>query len=103
MIYVEANGNVLPCDFLPEFAVGNIFERSLTDIVEENKDVLTHQFEVKGYCAQCENNLVHDVCRGCRANAHIYLGDYQAADPCCWMNPEAKEYYWETPISKGQN
>lgn len=103
MIYIEANGNVLPCDFLPEFAVGNIFERSLADIVEDNKDFLTHQFEVKGYCAQCENNVVHDVCRGCRANAHIYLGDYQAADPCCWMNPEAKEQYWESPKSKGQN
>ncbi|MEE9201656.1 MAG: radical SAM protein [Dehalococcoidia bacterium] len=95
MIYVEVSGNVLPCDFLPDFAVGNIFQRPLGEIVEGNRDLLTHQFPVKGACATCENNEKYDICRGCRAQAYYYTGDYQAADPTCWWNPEAKERYWE--------
>ena len=95
MIYIEVSGNVLPCDFLPDLAVGNVFQRPLRTIVEENRDFLTHQFPVKGACATCENNLKYDICRGCRAQAYTYTGDYQAADPTCWWNPEAKERYWE--------
>lgn len=95
MIYIEAGGDVLPCDFLPDFAAGNIYQKSLVEIFHEKRDLLTHCFEVHGPCAECENNVVYDVCRGCRANAYIYLGDHQASDPCCWMNPQAKERYWE--------
>ena len=95
MIYIEASGRVLPCGYLPQLAVGNIYHSSLVAIVDKNRDLLTHQFEVKGYCAQCENNVKYDVCRGCRAHAYLYSGDLQASDPCCWMNPEAKEKYWE--------
>jgi radical SAM protein with 4Fe4S-binding SPASM domain len=89
--YITYDGLVLPCAFFRDKPVGNVYEQSLDEIVEKNKDNLFFNFKLKGKCGNCENN---DVCFGCRANAYTYLGDRQASDPKCWMNPEAKEYYF---------
>ncbi|OGW14467.1 MAG: hypothetical protein A3G93_08635 [Nitrospinae bacterium RIFCSPLOWO2_12_FULL_45_22] len=90
-IYITYWGDVLPCNFLTHLSAGSIYEKSLIDIHESNREWLHFKnFEIKGKCGQCENN---DVCFGCRGKAYWYLGDEHLSDPKCWMNPEAKEYY----------
>lgn len=83
------DGGVVPCVQLPDLVVGNIYQESLIDTFQRNRDALLFNFQVHGPCATCQNN---DVCFGCRASAYHYLGDIQASDPKCWLNPEAREY-----------
>jgi radical SAM protein with 4Fe4S-binding SPASM domain len=90
---VHFDGHVSPCNTLRELSVGNVYEESLTRIFEKNRDFLLHHHEIKGKCGDCENN---DVCFGCRANAFYYLGDVQASDPKCWLNPAAPEYCYSS-------
>lgn len=91
-LLIEPDGRVSPCAFLINFSAGNIFHQSLAEIVEKHRDDLLLFHDVKGYCGEeCENR---DVCYGCRANAYHYLGDIAASDPKCYMNPEAREYYF---------
>lgn len=83
------DGGVVPCVQLPELVMGNIYQESLMEIFQRNRDALLFNFEVHGPCASCQNN---DVCFGCRASAYHYLGDIRASDPKCWLNPQAREY-----------
>lgn len=91
-VVINPNGNISPCALLSELHVGNVYKERFKDIVENNKDKLLFQFEIKGFCGEeCENR---DYCFGCRSNAHHYTGDITASDPRCFMNPEAKEHYF---------
>lgn len=91
---VTWDGRVDPCVCITDLSVGNIYQESLKDIVEKNRDSLLYNFKVKGYCGEeCENR---DICFGCRWTAYHYTGDVQASDPKCWLNPEAKEYYFKS-------
>ena len=89
MIQVHSDGRVSPCNTLREVSVGNIYEESMTEIFTRHRDFLLCNYEIKGKCGDCEHN---ELCFGCRANAQYYLGDVQASDPKCWLNPEAPEY-----------
>jgi MoaA/NifB/PqqE/SkfB family radical SAM enzyme len=91
--YIQCDGQVLPCTYMPQLAVGNIFQRGLVDIVRQHNDILVHDYETKGYCAtECENR---DYCWGCRASAFNYLGDKTLSDPFCWQNPTAPKHVLE--------
>lgn len=87
-IAITANGDVVPCLLLRDLPEGNIFEENVVDIVKRAKDKLLLKIKVKGPCASCVSKL---VCYGCRANAHIYLGDITASDPKCFFNPDAPD------------
>jgi len=87
-LVIDFNGNVLPCGAIPHYSVGNIYQEPIKDIIEKHRDKILWNMEIKGICSNCSNN---DVCFGCRAHAYHYLGDMQASDPKCWLNPEAKE------------
>lgn len=89
---LTCDGGVSPCSQMSrDLVVANIYELSLQEIFEKHGDTLLFRtLKLKGKCADCENN---DVCWGCRALAYHYLGDMEASDPKCWMNPEAKERY----------
>ena len=85
------NGDLAPCGcFYPEHKIGNVYEGTLREAFEPNRELVSFSFNIKGKCGECENN---PHCIGCRGNAYMFLGDYQASDPRCWLNPEAKEYY----------
>ena len=43
---------------------------------------------VRGKCSRCRYG---DSCRGCRALAYYHTGDYLAADPTCFFEPETDE------------
>ena len=83
---ILANGNVVPCLLLPDLSEGNIYEENILKIVKRGKKNLLLKIKVKGPCATCVSKL---VCYGCRANAHIFLGDITASDPKCFYNPDA--------------
>jgi len=87
-IAITASGDVTPCLLLPDLPVGNIYRDDIVNIVKHGKKKLLLQVAVKGPCATCVSRF---VCCGCRANAHIYLGDITASDPKCFFNPEAPE------------
>src|SRR3990172_11178165 len=84
---------ICPCVPADKFSVGNIYEEGISQIFAKQGKKLTHNdLKIKGQCAHCKNNQ-DNLCWGCRANAFHYLGDFEAADPKCWLNPEAKELY----------
>ncbi|MBI2875828.1 MAG: radical SAM protein [Candidatus Tectomicrobia bacterium] len=88
-IYIKSDGGVIPCSLMREVVCGNIYEERLGRILEQNREELLFHYPIKGYCGEeCENR---DVCFGCRANAYHYLGDRQASDPKCWLNPTSHE------------
>lgn len=78
---IMPNGDLYPCR---RFAlkIGNISEKSLTDIVRSS-DLLkeiTDKSKMKGKCRTCGI----DNCRGCRALAYALGRDYLAEDEHCW-------------------
>ncbi len=84
---VTVHGNVLPCPGV-DIPVGNIRQEPLADILRGSKvihDLRNIRETIKGACRDCE---LHDVCYGCRGMAYQKTGDYLAADPLCWKNPD---------------
>ncbi|MBI4832449.1 MAG: radical SAM protein [Candidatus Lindowbacteria bacterium] len=88
---VDVKGHAHPCLAIRDYCkTESVFEHGLEPIVEKYRDKLFFNFTPKGMCGDCANN---DLCFGCRASALYYTGDIEAADPKCWLNPEAVEYY----------
>lgn len=78
---LRPNGDVYPCTFLP-VKIGNIRERSLTDIWYNSKVLkeLRKRSLLKGKCGACE---YRETCGGCRGRAYACTGDYLETDPVC--------------------
>lgn len=76
------DGTVLPCRRLP-IPLGNILKDGLYKIWYDSPVLwaIRDPRNLKGKCGQCD--LV-PLCRGCRAVAYAYTGDYLAEDPQCW-------------------
>lgn len=86
---IDVNGYAYPCLAIRDYCrTESVFEHGLREVFEKNRDALLFNFRPKGICGDCVNN---DLCFGCRASAHYYLGDVKASDPKCWLNPEAEE------------
>jgi radical SAM protein with 4Fe4S-binding SPASM domain len=87
---VDVTGHAYPCLSIRDYCrTESVFEHGLGSIVEKNRNELFFNFTPGGVCGDCANN---DLCFGCRASALYYSGDIKAADPKCWLNPEATEY-----------
>ncbi len=87
---VDVAGHAYPCLAIRDYCkTESVFEHGLKSVVEKNCNELFFNFTPKGTCGDCKNN---DLCFGCRASALYYSGDIKAADPKCWLNPEATEY-----------
>jgi radical SAM protein with 4Fe4S-binding SPASM domain len=84
MICVTIDGDVTPCSVIRR-GFGNVHNKSLDKILEENRDVLLfNELRDKNNlptgCTTCQNN---SVCWGCRATAYYEKGDILARDPNC--------------------
>ncbi|MFW5976622.1 MAG: putative heme d1 biosynthesis radical SAM protein NirJ2 [Bacillota bacterium] len=73
-------GEVQPCAYL-NMVAGNIREEDFSTIWKESEifNKLRSQ-DFKGDCGKCSYKK---NCRGCRARAYYYSGDYMASDPFC--------------------
>ena len=84
---ITARGYVQPCTGV-DLKVGNIRHASLKEILAESvviQELRSARQKVKGACGECE---LLQKCYGCRGMAYHLTGDFLAADPLCWRNPE---------------
>lgn len=84
---VTVKGDIIPCPGV-DIPVGNIRQTPLADILKQSpviQDLRNIRERIKGACRDCDQR---DICYGCRGMAYQYTGDYLAADPLCWKNPE---------------
>jgi radical SAM protein with 4Fe4S-binding SPASM domain len=88
-VAITASGDVVPCLFLRDRPAGNIYDENIGTIIKKSKKSLLLQHAVKGDCASC---CFGKYCIGCRANALLYSGDINAADPKCFFNKDAPEF-----------
>jgi len=78
-----ADGTITPCRRLP-LPLGNIRDDSLREIWAGSAVLaaLRDKSRYHGRCGRCPRWA---VCRGCRAVAFAYTGDYLADDPHCFF------------------
>lgn len=84
---ITVQGDVYPCPGV-DIAVGNIHRQKLAQILRESpviQELRNIRQNIKGACRNCE---LHKSCYGCRGMAYQHTGDYLAADPLCWKNPD---------------
>ncbi len=84
---VNSRGLVQPCTGV-DVTLGNIRHATLAAILQNSPlvDLFRNlRQHIKGACATCER---HPLCYGCRGLAYHVTGDFLAADPLCWRNPE---------------
>ena len=95
---LQPNGDLTPCVYMPDRTMGNLRERSLTDIFQNSPwwDLFCDRDERQGYCGECEYRL---YCGGCRARADAYFNRLDHADPGCPRNEE----HWRRLCSHGQD
>lgn len=82
IIYIDYKGNVGACSYIPRFA-DNIKEKSLDDILENNKlfiDLRDYKNKLKGKCEKCTYKT---ICGGCRASAMAFKNSLFEEDPLC--------------------
>jgi len=90
---IDTQGNVYPCQFArsPEFLVGNVRDRSFSELWADDASSVLARFRKKdarfgGRCGTCR---YRDLCGGgCRARAHAADGDFLAEDPFCFMGTD---------------
>ena len=87
---VIENGDVIPCSFNDRIRLGNVQNKTLKQIWDEQQTSeltlkLKDRNNLKGKCGVCE---YREICGGCRTRAEIYTGDYFASDPACAYIPK---------------
>lgn len=84
---LQPNGDVTPCVYMPGRIMGNVKEKSFSEIFQQSPwwDLFCNRQEREGSCATCE---YRNFCGGCRARADAYFGRIDEADPGCLANLE---------------
>ena len=86
VIFVSHQGNVYPAGFLPSPLLGNVRERSLSEIYRHSPALtrLRDMDRLNGKCGACEFRW---ACGGSRARAYSMTGDEYGSDPFCNYEP----------------
>ena len=87
---LQPNGDVTPCVYMPERLMGNIKDKSLTDVFQGSQwwDLLCDRNEREGNCGKCH---YRNYCGGCRARSDAYFGRLDHSDPGCINNQDLWE------------
>jgi radical SAM protein with 4Fe4S-binding SPASM domain len=81
---IQPNGIVTPCVYISDVKVGDLREKSLSDIWDcELFAVLSDRSRRGDHCVVCD---FRSCCGGCRARSYAYTGDITAGDPGCIFN-----------------
>jgi len=87
-LVISPDGTVYSCPYLTQFPLGNILEKPLRAIWNDNSSILGRfrkifQRELEGKCKECQ--YVPEYCNGgCRAAAFIFDDHFCSEDPFCW-------------------
>lgn len=80
-ISISANGDILPCNFMQAFKLGNIRQDSLAEVASSKLlQTIANKTELKGKCGVCRYKT---LCCGCRAKAYLNNKDINDQDPTC--------------------
>ena len=80
----QPNGDVTPCVYISKVKIGNLREKPLKDIWNNELFALLSDRGRRGdHCPVCD---YRNYCGGCRARAYSYTGDITAGDPGCIYN-----------------
>lgn len=87
VIYLDSTGEIYPCQFLREEPLGNVIEKSLSDIWQDEYNPLLNRLRNKGdflsgRCGRCAHK---GICGGCRARAKACTGSLWGEDPACYL------------------
>lgn len=88
---IDAKGRVHPDQFSQDFNLGNVKEKSFSEIWTDKSNDLLNKLRnrkqyLKGKCKQCK---FLDLCNGnLRARAYGETGDFWASDPGCYLKEE---------------
>lgn len=83
---VDPRGNVHPCQFWQDYSLGNIREKSFSQIWNGDDELLVKlrnkPEHLQGKCGRC---TYKSLCGGCRIRARVVHGDLWAEDPACYL------------------
>jgi radical SAM protein with 4Fe4S-binding SPASM domain len=82
---INARGDIMPCQFMQDYSIGNVRELDLAEAVETLFEM--GRAEIGGECGECKHVT---LCRGCRAKAHCMGGDVFGEDPTCLIPVEKR-------------
>ncbi|MCX6720131.1 MAG: SPASM domain-containing protein, partial [Candidatus Staskawiczbacteria bacterium] len=82
LICILHDGLVLGCRRVP-FPIGKVPEQKLIEIFIQSEK-LNEMRQIRGM-QKCRECSLLNYCRGCRAVAYGYCGDFFASDPQCWL------------------
>ena len=84
---LQPNGDVTPCVYMPQRVMGNIRQKSFTEIFQNSQwwDLLCNRDEREGKCGECD---YRNYCGGCRARSDAYFDRLDQSDPGCVYNQD---------------
>jgi len=91
MANVDARGDVHPCQFWSHVTLGNVRERPLSEIWNDESHPLLARLRHKAdYLTgpRCGSCVYKAVCGGCRIRAEVVNGDTWGDDPACFLTDE---------------
>lgn len=77
---ISPTGDVQPCAYL-DLKVANVKNENFKTIWENNK--ILNELRTLAWKGKCSSCKYGSSCRGCRARAYYYSGDYLESDPFC--------------------
>ncbi len=89
VIFVSHQGDVFPAGFLPHPLLGNVRDKSLTEIYRNAPELagLRDMDALQGKCGRCEYRW---SCGGSRARAYATTGSLMESDPFCAYEPNGE-------------
>lgn len=90
MITVDEYGNIMPCRRLP-IVCGNIRKTDLLSVYDCDETFKRFRLHrLNGKCVKCK---YAETCRGGeRCFTYAVEGNYENADPCCWINSTEDDF-----------